>query len=303
MNLVPEKPLSFETGKLIQGLTYQEYHDAPGLRSGVVSDMRRSPAHAKAKMDFPKESTEALEFGKLFHLAIENGEKFKDMMILKPEFTGKTLQGKESNRSKEAQEKAVEWFSNIKPGQICVSRKDQITLTGMLNSISAHSKAKHLLRDSIRESSGWVRDPVTGLLLKFRPDNISVQEYVVDFKSTMDASKEAFFWDVFGTRGRNPRFYILNAAHYSYCGKLMGLRRHDTFVFIAVEKEPPYGLNVFAIDRGQLDIGEQWRARLTQQYAECASTMTWPCYPELVQSFDTPENPALPEHQWEEEEI
>lgn len=297
-----EDLLKFDLGVLHKGLTYDEYHDAPGVRSGYLSDIRRSPAHFQAKQLNPKDPTEALEFGKLFHSAIENGEKFLDMIKVMPKFTGKTLEGNESGNSKEAKLKRVEWAMNLKPGAIVVTEDQAKQLTGMMKVISNHSKAKFLLKDSIRESSGWVKDPITGLILKFRPDLISAHEYVVDFKTTMDASRQSFYWDVFSLRGRDPRFYILNAAHYAYCGKLLGLKRHDSFVFVAIEKTAPWGLNVFGIDKGQLDIGERWRAHLTRQYAECLASGKWPCYAEDVQSFETPMYPDLPEHLWEEGE-
>jgi len=122
-------------------------------------------------------------------------------------------------------------------------------------------------------------------MLQFRPDRIHELGYIIDLKSTRDASIEYFTGQIFSDRGP---FYILQAAHYAYCGKLLGLSKSDSFTFVAVEKEPPYGINVFALGEGELDFGERWRRKLTRKYADCLASDKWPCYEESVISPQIP---------------
>ncbi len=284
-----------DIGKLIHEVPYQAYHDfgisLNALRSGHLSHLKKSPAHLQQNLKNPQEETEALRLGKLIHSAFENPEKFRDNCILEPEFIGKTLDGKDSKNSKEAKAKKAEWYTSLKPDAIVLTSEEVEMITGMLTAASDHKITRNLLKDGVREVSGWVRDPETGIILQFRPDFIQKIGYPVDLKSAKDASKEGFGKEIFSEFGR---FYILQAAHYSHCAKLLGLQKSDSFTFVAIEKKPPYGLNVFALGEAQLDVGERWRRKLTLQYADCMASGKWPCYEETVISPQIPAYVSIP---------
>ncbi len=278
-----------QIGKLIHEVPYQIYHDyglsLNALRSGHLTHLKKSPAHLQQALKKPQEETEALRLGKLIHSAFENPEKFRDSYVVEPEFIGKTLDGRDSKNSKEAKLQKANWYSDLKPGTIVLTIEEVEMITGMLQAAADHRIAKNLLKHGVREVSGWVKDPGTGLILQFRPDFIQELGYPVDYKSTRDASTEGFGREIFSEYGR---FYILMAAHYSYCAKLLGLQKSDSFTFFAIEKTPPYGINIFALGEAQIDVGERWRRKLTKQYADCLASGKWPCYEEKVI------NPAIP---------
>lgn len=60
------------------------------------------------------------------------------------------------------------------------------------------------------------------------------------------------------------------------------------FVFIAVEKRPPYAVGVYVLDAESVDIGRaQYRADL-DRFAECVRTDTWPGYGDKIQTISVP---------------
>lgn len=286
----------YPLGTLVEGLTYDEYAAVDGLRASHLKTIRRSPAHLVAARRRPKESTEALEFGSLFHKAVENGEKFMDTYVVEPEFTGKTKDGRDSTRSAAAKEARVQWYAELKPGTLVV-RKDWVDpLVGMLRSCMSHRLVGNLLRNGVRETSLYVEDPDTGELLQCRPDFISEKGYMVDLKSTRDATHPFFYHQIFSSKYDGDPFYVLQAAHYAHCARVARLSgvRAESFIIVAIEKEDPYGINVWPLDVGCIGPGEQWRAHLTALYARCKRENHWPCYDERAKAVTPPEWVDLP---------
>jgi hypothetical protein len=155
----------------------------------------------------------------------------------------------------------------------------------MLKAMNSHRVARALIKNGVRETSGFVKDPETGLILKFRPDLISEPGYIIDYKSARDASRPAFWQEIFKEW---KRFYVLSAAHYAYCAKLMGLPRSDELTYIAIEKKKPYGINIFPLEAAHIDYGESFRRPLMSLYAKCLEEDVWPGYDERVKPTPLP---------------
>jgi hypothetical protein len=268
---------------LYQGLSYEEYTSTStnisALRSGHLKHLKKSPAHLKAALEAPREETEALRQGKLVHSFLENPEKFMDTYVMEPEFTGKTKDGKDSSRSAEARQAKVDWYASLGPKSIVVKKDDITMIKGISKTIREQSRLRELLKEGMSETSLWVKDPETGVNLTCRPDFITKHGHVVDIKTTRDASIPFFLNQIFSDKFSSP-FYVLQAAHYSHCIKSAKVGNGESFIFVAIEKEAPWGVRMFPLDSGQLDVGEQVRARLTKLYAECLSKDVWPCYPD-----------------------
>lgn len=276
----------FELGKLHQGLSYEQYAEQTGVRSSYLKSFKRSPAHFKHSQDNPTRESPAMSLGKVVHGFIEQGDSFKDNYLVEPKFVGYTLKGEESTNCKESREKKAAWYSSLNKNQTVVTQDQQDLIVGILKAIGKHGTLKKLLKNGMRESSGWVKDPKTGLVLKFRPDFISEEEFIVDFKTTKDARFQSFRSDVFSDKGY---FYILQAAHYCYCAKLMGLKRSNFFTYIAIENTAPHGIMIYNLTEDQIENGEQWRAHLMNRYVECLNKNEWPGYSEEALIMNAPE--------------
>lgn len=273
-----------ELGKLIHGLTFEQYAEVGGLRASDLKALKKSAAHWKLYKQEPPDS-EALRFGKIFHAAIESPEKFRDTYKVKPKFDLRTNAGKEGLKAFQAEHDYADYpileHNWVEP------------MTGMLRSALSHKLVGNLLKKGVRETSLFVEDPDTGLILQCRPDYISERGIGVDIKTTRDASDSFFMKEIFGAWGR---FYVLSAAHYTHCAKLSGAYRHESFVFIAIEKEAPYGLRIYPLDAGCLDVGERWRQNLTRLFAECKKSDIWPAYPEEAVAVTPPAWADIPEN-------
>lgn len=289
-----QNKLEYMPGKLHQHLTYEQYAAQPGIRASDLKGFMRSPAHYQAAKRKGGKENDALRFGKLVHSILENGEKFRDTIVVQPYFVGKTKDGKESTRSKEALDKKAEWYAALKPGVSVCTEDELYDIIGISESIGTHRLLSRLLKEGMRETSLFVEDPDTGLILQARPDFIADLGYIIDFKTTRDASRGFFYNEIFSTRYHSSPFYALSMAHYCHCAKIAGLKRPDLFTFIAIEKEDPWGIKVYEMDIGCIGVGEQWREHLTKQFAECIKTDLWPCYEEKAEKLEPPQYADLP---------
>jgi exodeoxyribonuclease VIII len=229
-----------------------------------------------------------MEFGSLFHQAIQSPRKFLDTFVEEPVFVGKTQDGKMSTRSKEAKEFKSHWYAGLKPGTVVVKSNWVEPLVGMLNACLKHRLVGSLLSKGVPEGSLFVNDPETGELLQCRPDFIHEDGLWMDFKTTRDATYPFFHRQIFGSKKDDP-FYLLQAAHYTHCGKIAGIGNSKEFLFVAIEKTAPYGIKTWPLDAGALDAGDEHRKRLTALYSQCKRDNIWPCYDERPETAGIPQ--------------
>ncbi len=280
-----------EMNKLLQGISYEDYAAWGGIRASDLHTMRISMAHWKAKRDEPKpeKPSEALEFGRLFHLAMENGPRFLDKMVVEPKCDMRTNKGKE--------EKAA-FYAGLTPDRIPIKQEWADQIAGMVKALARHSNIRRILNDGgVRESSLKVIDPETGLLIQCRPDFVPAANFCVDFKTTRSAHPSFFLGQIFSKKYDSDPYYCLAASHYAHCLKIAKLGG-ESFTIIAIEKEPPYGIVPYPLDQGCLEVGEQWRAKLMRDYAQClrdeadakkaGNEYHWPCYPEAFYPTQVP---------------
>lgn len=276
---------------LHHGLTFEQYAAEPGLRSGDLKALMRSPAHYAAMKKKQKPESDALRFGKIFHMAMETPAMFRQLLAVEPEFVGVTKDGKPttSKNASDVKDQRKRWLGDLPPGAIVVSEEEAFNLHGMLESVLRHKLVGNLVKDGVRESSLWTTDPETGLRIKARYDFISAKGFPVDFKTTTDARPSHFLNEIFSTRGESPRFYALSGSHYSHVGKVAKVCEGESMTFIAVEKEEPWGVWVYPMDRHALEVGDDWRKKLYRVHAECMKTDTWPSYPEVAEPVQIPQ--------------
>lgn len=60
------------------------------------------------------------------------------------------------------------------------------------------------------------------------------------------------------------------------------------FIFIAVEKKPPYAVGVYKLDDESVDLGRAVYRHDLARYAECKATDTWPGYGDKIQTISVP---------------
>ncbi len=286
-NIQQDAPLLFEKGKLLEGIKFEEYAKAPGMNAGGLKEFSRSAAHFyEARYNrVDKKETPALLMGKLVHFAVLEPELFMDTYIVKPKFDMRTKVGKADSEL---------WETNLKPGSIVVPEDLVKDLVGMTTKILNHPNAKKLLKEGVRESTLFWDDRETGELCKARPDFVSFfkgKTRLVDLKTTMDARQSSFERDVM------KYHYFLQASHYAEGARITGVANPDVFVFLVIEKTPPYEIAIYPCDAGVLGYGDQWRSKLMREYAECRKTGIYPGYNPRAQMIKIPTWAQVPDEE------
>jgi len=246
---------------------------------GVVSNsalkhVRRSPAHYKAWIDgtAPDKDTPALAFGRAFHMAILEPEKFSSAYVEMPKFDGRTKEGKASRAAWEAQ------HSDAEP----LLFDDMLTITAMSESVRRHPLASQMIREGQAELTLAWKDEETWLSCKSRLDYyVEPLAMIVDVKSTENAS-----WDDFRRDVAKYGYHVQDALYRSAALALDMPVQH--FVLLAVEKSPPYAVATFTLDAEGIGRGYQAARRDIDTLAHCMKTGRWPGYSETIQTIEVP---------------
>ena len=250
-------------------MSNEEYHSGPGLSKSQLHEILRSPAHMKA----PKKETPALPFGSAFHTYTLEKDLFVDTYMIKPQGMSFATKDGKALRS-EAEES----------GKDILSWDDWQTIKGMAQAIWDNPIAAELLSDGEAEISGFWNDPIyPDILCKFRADWINkTTRTLVDLKSTVDAREHYF------TGAAYKLGYHMQAGWYLYGATQITGIEHDDFRFIAVEKEPPYGVMVYRASQEMIQEGLIDCQKALEIYANCLKESRWPCYPEVERDLMLP---------------
>ena len=221
---------------LVDDMTNEDYHALKAISSSAVKTI-----HAKSLLHWKTavfKENPAFALGTAVHALLLEPEK--DLVVCGPE----TRRGSAWTDAKELAEAE---------GKTLLVKSDYDTCVAMAESVLRNSNAASLLQDScgITEVSIFNKDPETGLKLKARPDLfIPEQGIILDVKTTKDASpKNGGFERQFFSLG-----YHVQAAFYKHVLELDGYPIEE-FIFLAVEKEPPYAVQMHYLHKEVLEFG------------------------------------------------
>ena len=238
-----------------------DYHAHPAIGSSSVKSV-----YVKSLLHWHKgqhKESPAMDIGTAVHA-----------MILEPE-KKLIVCGPESRRGKawtEAKEKAE------RNGMTLLTQPDYEMCVTIAKSTMANPDASVLLNDrtAVKECSIFNIDPDTGLELKVRPDLfIANRRLILDVKTTKDASpyRGGFEKQVFQLG------YHIQGAFYSYVCGLEGIVT-DQFSFLAVEKEPPYAVQIHTLAPEVLEFGlcqvKETLRQIKKAKEEAIYTTGWP---------------------------
>ncbi len=250
------------SGELICNMPAAVYHGTKALSKSGLDQFRKSPAHFRAWQDgiTKNESSPALEFGTAVHMAILEPELFAA--------TYTVFAGDRRTKDGKAAYEAV-----IASGKTPLNQEQWDNITGAAAAVHAHPAAAPLLNGIQTEVSCF--DNWMGVKVKARIDGLG-KDYIIDVKTTQDASPVAF-----GKSCAQFRYHV-QAAWYR---QITGINR---FVFIAVEKEAPYGVACYELDEQAINLGIDIIEEQLRTFVECEQLNSWPCYSSQIQSLSLP---------------
>lgn len=269
--------------KPVEPLPIGLHYDIPGPRyySRAVGQVNKSgldkfhkaPKLYKAWVEGLEKETAALRFGRAFHCAILEPDRFAREYAAEPDFGNCTYKANKERRNAWRDEHA---------GFEVIDAVDMVTITGMREAVMAHPLAGKMIRDGRSEVTAVWTDPETGLPCRCRADYyVAGLGMVVDVKSCEDASEDGFIRSIAQYR------YFVQDALYRAGFNAVGAR-FDHFVMLAVEKQYPYLVATHSLDSEAVARGYTSTRRDIDRLAECVRKNEWPGYPERITSLRLP---------------
>jgi hypothetical protein len=267
--------VSAATG-VFPGLAYDAYARMPGLRSSYLRLFRRSALHARMEYLHPRPPTRVLDLGSAIHCAVFEPEAFESRYV----------RGLGIDRRSNANKAKWAEFEAAHAGKGILDWDDWATAGAVREAVWSQPWAAALLggKGSNELSVGW-RDPETMALCKARVDRFAADfdgfPTVCDLKSTRNAERGLFVRDIAAYD------YHLQAAFY-LDGLDANASRFRQWLWIVVEKHPPYGCALYMPDEEMLEAGRvQYRAAI-ERHLQCERERTWPGYSERPQIISLP---------------
>lgn len=262
-------------------LPFEKYLESKALGSGAFVALNRSAKTFKILTETGKEPTDALRFGSLAHMAILEPEKFKRNLVVEPKFDRRTKLGKLEY---------AEFVSLLPKDALIVSEEQAGDLIGMIDSIKSNPKASDLLRRGDPEVSVFtklddvdVRARFDFLVEDVSPTGKRQGIYIVDLKTTQDASRIAFNKSLLRYK------YWIQAGLYTQIAE-QAFDCPVIFVFLAIEKKPPYECGLYVADDSVIDCGKAAVKRGLKLYKECLEKNEWPGFGQSFQNLSMPDS-------------
>lgn len=252
-----------------------EYISKSGL--DVIS---KSPLHYYTKYLSPEKIEEAPTpakiIGAAFHCFVFEPGSFDERYCITPKINKRSKAGKEEFYA----------FVENNEGKQMVKEEDFETIKEMDKSLKAHPRVASLLKmnEGEAESAFFFENLNEGVKCRVKTDFINVNRGIIlDLKTTEDASPAGFQRSAYKYR------YHVQSAYY-----LDGLKNFDdyshtkSFVFLAIEKEPPYAVAVYLASKDFVNAGREAYLEDLKKYKEALKTNVWEGYSNDAMILDLP---------------
>ena len=239
------------------------YHSFTNYLSATqIGAWKRSERHYAALLAGDSPDSDALEAGRVLHVAVGEPDKFEDEVAIGPEVNRNTTIWKN--------------FVAQNPGKICWKPSEVEEVMQVAANVHAHPEVGGWFRGALVEWSFFAVCPTTGHPLKCRPDLISPDfKRMADLKSTKSAHPDDFPTDAFYLN------YHIKMAHYLDVIELVTGVRPEKAIFIAAEMKNPYEVVPFVPDADEeftidiLEVGAREariaRAQISERLKEKAA--------------------------------
>lgn len=233
-----------------------DYFNVEALSASGAKLLLKSPAHYRYWKDNPKKATPAMVFGTVVHAMVLEPHRDLSQLYAVKTLNWATKEGKEEKARLEAY------------GLPVISQDDEDRALRVRDAFWSNSFIKELMQGAECETSHQWRGYSSHVPCKAGVDAFTA-DHIIDLKTCLDASPEGFAAQI-------RRFnYDLQAAHY--LDALVDKDVHS-FVFVAVETQPPYAVAAYTLDYDTLMNGHRRMDRVAAIYKKCLETDEWPAY-------------------------
>lgn len=235
------------------------------ISKSMLQKMAICPKYFKWCLENENEEdrSESLVMGSAFHKLVLEPQEFGKEFVVMPKIDKRTKIGRETYE---------EFLTTV--GERDILTEEQFAVVrDMAEEILCNDLASTLL-NGFCEHSMYGVDEVTGEKIKTRPDCFQYIDdtlIITDLKSCRSAMTEDFIRDCvkYG--------YDLQAYMYTYnLSQVLDIPMSKIeFIFIAVEKTPPYLINVLKVSDEMLARGELLYRKYIGMYHEAKTTNNW----------------------------
>jgi len=250
-----------------------EYFKDPALSKSGLMYFAKSPAHFKApRPPLTPQQKAAMDLGRALHCRVLEPDRFNLRFEILP--AGMTYQTKEGKRLRKEAEEA---------GKTMLKYDDAQDVIGMADAIRHHPGAGALVKapGPVEDPVFW-KDPKYLFEWKCKPDKVTANCMVIDIKTTGDARIEEFQRTAWNLK------YHWQAFIYLWGLTMASGTPHKDFVFIVVERKPPYGVMVYFTPPHVIHHAACEIDPLREKYARCLKKDEWPSYPENPEYLTLP---------------
>lgn len=251
----------------------------PGVTRSRLNNMRVSAKFYKImEMEEKGDDTEALRFGKMFHAAMEDFERFNRDYHIMPDFKGPrggVLSGKKLI------EATMKWEEENKCKAIKSNEKSRIIF--MKNMITVNHEYKELFKDPFKEVVVFATEPHYGTLLKGKCDLLQFNGDLVKIGDYKSCEPESLATEHAIQRTILHEKYRLYYQYSFYCYLLNLLNYEPDFRFIFVEKDIPFGVRIVSLASNFYQYGLKQIFADIEDLHFCEKHDFWPDYDTLIE--------------------
>lgn len=247
------------------------YHDVPAniyhrewihaVNKSSLFKILDCPARYQYALNNPRKQTPEMALGSLCHTLTFEPEKFPEEFAVEPELNKRTKEGREEAAN----------FAIVNASRIIVTQEQLDIAREISGSVLAHDLAAELIDGCEFEASILFTDEPTGILCKVRPDGLRLGTggVINDLKTCRELSR--FSWDA------RDLGYLFQAAFYRM-GVYAATGETLPFKFIAVEKEPPYLVQIYTVSDNTIALAEATVRQALNLLQYCRQEDRWPGY-------------------------
>lgn len=241
-------------------MTEKEYRNHPAISRSGLWKIKESPEKFKYYKENHVKPTPSLIFGQAFHKMVLEPKDFFNEFEIMPELNRRTKEGKT----------AYAEFVSKNADKTIITEDIFTEICQLSQAIDNNEFCRKLLSGKKEVPFFWV-DELTGEQCKCRADcltQINDINYIIDLKTTANADTNEFM------KKSIEYGYHLQAAMYTE-GIKANIGSECQFVFIAIEKEPPYSINILQCSDIYMKYGFDEYRHLLGLYHECKEENNW----------------------------
>lgn len=292
---------NFTDGKegVFENLPDPEYRAAAGISNSMLKaialdgDEPGSPAHFVQAFNDPNLDSDALFIGRMVHSKILTPDEPLPGIIQIPETYPAPADCSAVKQKKAMPGDPLPWHGAAKfckkwvldqsAAGLRPMSEEQIKMMGGIVTAIANDPICQIIFNAGKSEVSLFKQHHRNdrmILRKARLDWVSPSIALVDIKTCQDA-RACEFDSVIWRR----RYYVQAAYYLDLWNDLNPDDQKSIFVFIAVEKAPPFAIQIFQLSGSDIDNGRYEYRRNLSLVMECMATGIWPGYPTGVQEI------------------